>query len=83
MGFKVHFCNSRLIIAKDVLNCAKTGGKHCSLSGVLENLPFKQLFCWIAGVAICPPLSVQLYLHWLQERLQQLFWHQWRSTKSY
>lgn len=83
IGFKVHFCNSSLTIAKDVLNCAKAGGKHCSSWRVLENLPFKQLFRWIAGVALCPPFSDLLYLHWLWRRLKQLSWHWWRSTKSY
>lgn len=33
MGFKVHFCNSKLTIAKDVLNCAKAGGSVAALEG--------------------------------------------------
>lgn len=58
MGFKAHSCNYRPIVAKDLLNYAKAGEKHHSLSGVWENLPFKQLSCCTAGVALCLPSSV-------------------------
>lgn len=33
MGFKVHFCNSGLTIAKDVLNYAKAGGSFSACEG--------------------------------------------------
>lgn len=68
IGFKVHFCNYRPTIAKDLLNYAKAREEHCSPWGVWENLPFKQLSCCIAGVALCLPFSVwrgrSLLCHW-------------------